>query len=347
MFLLALVGVAGSDPAGSWLSYARFDAPGTGVITALNTSWKVPSKPAIPFGSNAPGWWFGVMDKDGDGALVQPILAYGYLGSRYTIFNGVFDWTDGSWHTSDEKYTVEPNDTIVSSVTYNKAANSYTMRIASTRLGKAISTEYALEREQHEVESSAVFVLEHQPTLCKAYPRSGQMAFEHIYVEVDGKPVARPKWQALQERPACNSEAVVVDPATIQFTWDPSATHVPTGEDRNPAQPPAKWASAAPPEWDAAAKPTNSTPCCRTCEPGKQKFYSIPHPDAPGAECGECCLNPKLYNFWKLFEPKLLPGACAALGYTVYNSTETDGVPPLAVTNDRYTKPGNGSRVLP
>jgi hypothetical protein len=122
MFLvLALIGGSASDPAGSWLSYARFDAPGSGVITALNTSWKVPSLPAIPFGSNAPGWWFGVMDKDGDGALVQPILAYGYLGSHYTIFNGVFDWTDRSWHTSDEKYTVEPNDTIISSVTYNNA----------------------------------------------------------------------------------------------------------------------------------------------------------------------------------------------------------------------------------
>jgi hypothetical protein len=28
------------------------------------------------------------------GALVQPILAWGYLGAQYTMFNGVFDWTE-------------------------------------------------------------------------------------------------------------------------------------------------------------------------------------------------------------------------------------------------------------
>ena len=52
-----------SDPAGSWLSYARYDAPGEKIITALNTTWVVPSLPATSKGSNAPGWWFGVMDK--------------------------------------------------------------------------------------------------------------------------------------------------------------------------------------------------------------------------------------------------------------------------------------------
>jgi hypothetical protein len=31
--------------------------------------------------------------------MLQPILAWGYLGAMYTMFNGVFDWTDTSWHT--------------------------------------------------------------------------------------------------------------------------------------------------------------------------------------------------------------------------------------------------------
>ena len=114
LLAIGVADVAANDPAGSWLSYARYDAPSSSRITALNTTWLVPDLPATSFGSNAPGWWFGVMDKDGDGALVQPILAYGYQGSHYTIFNGVFDWTDGSWHTSSEKYTVQPGDLITS-----------------------------------------------------------------------------------------------------------------------------------------------------------------------------------------------------------------------------------------
>ena len=73
--LLSVVGTFANDPAGSWLSYARYDAPNEGVITALNTTWVVPSLPQTSFGSNAPGWWFGVMDKDGDGALNAEELA--------------------------------------------------------------------------------------------------------------------------------------------------------------------------------------------------------------------------------------------------------------------------------
>ena len=244
--LLALspAAVLANDPAGSWLSYARYDAPAEGIITALNTTWTVPSMPATSRGSNAPGWWFGVMDKNGDGALVQPILAYGYMGNVYTIFNGVFDWTPGGgWHTSPKKLTVKPGDKITSSVTYNKRDNSYTMLIASAALGETISTDYTLLRRQTKNESSAVFVLEHQPRTCKAYPTSGEMSFENIYVEVDYKPVAAPAWEALQERPACSSKAEVVDSATIKITWDPSAevAAVAPVEEAEPMEWPAKW----------------------------------------------------------------------------------------------------------
>lgn len=83
--------VQANDPAGSWLSYAAYKAPNQGRITMLNTSWTVPSDPKSSFGSNAPGWWFGVQTADGAGALIQPILAYGYQGSVFSIFNGVFD----------------------------------------------------------------------------------------------------------------------------------------------------------------------------------------------------------------------------------------------------------------
>jgi hypothetical protein len=79
--------------------------------------------------------------------------------------------------------------------------------------------------------------------------------------------------------------------------------------------------------------------CCKTCEAGKDKYYSIPNPDEPdGGECGECCLKPGNVKFWKLFEPKLLKGDCATHGFTKYKSTEKDGVGPLSVTNDRYVK---------
>merc|ERR1711991_819869 len=55
--LLAAVAAA-QDPAGSWLSYTEYDAPGT--ITFMSANWTVPSNPKDPFGGNAPGFWPGV-----------------------------------------------------------------------------------------------------------------------------------------------------------------------------------------------------------------------------------------------------------------------------------------------
>ena len=160
--LCLLEGARANDPAGSWLSYAVFEAENEGRITQLNTTWTVPSNPSTSWGSNAPGWWFGVQTADGAGALIQPILAYGYQGSVFSIFNGVFDWNDGSWHTSDETYTVKPGDNITSSVVYHASDNSYDMIIASN--GQSITTNYKILKEQgSKPESVAYFVLEHQP----------------------------------------------------------------------------------------------------------------------------------------------------------------------------------------
>ena len=91
--------------------------------------------------SGAPGWWFGVQTKDGDGALVQPILAWGYEGECWTIFNACYDWTDESWNPSDESFTVQPGDVITSSVTYVEKDNSYDMYVGSDFLCTPLTTQ--------------------------------------------------------------------------------------------------------------------------------------------------------------------------------------------------------------
>lgn len=92
---LLCVSILADDPASSWLSYAAYKADSSSTITSVSCSWKCPSNPETPYGANAPGWWYGIQTSGGNGALIQPILAYGYSGNEFSIFNGVFDWHTG------------------------------------------------------------------------------------------------------------------------------------------------------------------------------------------------------------------------------------------------------------
>merc|ERR1719181_1082944 len=89
-------------------------------------------------------------------------------------------------------------------------------------------------------------------------------------------------------------------------------------------------------------------PCCigACTKPGEAKYYSV---DTMHDMCGECCMNPKNYNLYHLFEPGLRKAngtysPCAfqksphagELNYTLYDSTVTHGAGPIKMTLDLY-----------
>jgi len=215
---------SGGDPAGSWLSFAVYKAPAGGLITGVNTSWTVPEgTPSARSGSNAPGWWYGVQTAAGNGALVQPILACDYEGSScadgtYVLFDGVYDWTR-PWHGMYESniLSAKAGDKVNSWLTCSET--ECTQYIANLRTGESATYPYKLHNPQSADESVLYVVLEHQPRTCDAFPPNGVCVFEDIHVEVDGKAVT-PEWQAVQERPACDSQMTVVDSATLAITWN-------------------------------------------------------------------------------------------------------------------------------
>ena len=170
---------------------------------------------------------YGLQTANGTGALVQPILAWGqsYLDgiNGYSIFHEVYDWNTGRDSRSPETYQVYPGDVLTQSVTYRAADNSYDMYISSNATGQSISWNYQLSAKQEVPETTAFIVVEHKPRSCDQYPASGSITFSNIYVEVDYEPVANPGWVAKQERPACDSEATVVDAYNLKISWDTAA----------------------------------------------------------------------------------------------------------------------------
>jgi len=86
----------------------------------------------------------------------------------------------------------------------------------------------------------------------------------------------------------------------------------------------------------AAELSENSELCCEECVAPKVKYYSV---DADHGHCGECCLDPRMFPVFKLFEKNLTLAngkTCGAEGYSVYDKTEEHGVPPLTVKLDLY-----------
>ena len=73
--------------------------------------------------------------------------------------------------------------------------------------------------------------------------------------------------------------------------------------------------------------------CCIACTVvGEEKYYSI---DNSHGMCGECCMNPSLYNVYKVFEWGLAKDEkdsatpCADRNYTRYMYSPTHGVWPI------------------
>ena len=211
---------ATNDPSRSWLSYAIFEAGAGRAITMMNATVVVPPRPTA-VGAD-PSFWYGIQTSKGDGALVQPILAWGQTyRADWGIFQEVFDWNNMHDSRSPEAYRVAPGDTLTQSLRYEASTHSYDMYLASSS-GKQIAWNYKLERKQKANESTAYIVVEHAPQSCSEFPPSGGITFSDIYVEVDNEPVAAPAWRVEQESPACNSKAVLVDDTTVRLEWDSS-----------------------------------------------------------------------------------------------------------------------------
>jgi len=206
-----------SDPSDSWLSYAFFDSGGK-VITQMNATVTVPTNPERANGAD-PSFWYGLQTNAGDGALVQPILAWNQRDTGFGVFHEVFDWSEGRDHQSPEHFAVKPGDVLTQSVTYKTSDNSYDMLIFSKDLQKSVVWNYKLNARQKAQETTAYIVVEHQPSNCKEYPASGGITFSDIYIEVEGHPVENPTFVAKQQKTACNSKAVIVDAKTVDLKW--------------------------------------------------------------------------------------------------------------------------------
>jgi len=209
------------DPSSGWLSYAIYEAKPTDIITKMSAVMTVPENP-LKDGAQ-PAFWFGVQTHNGDGALVQPIQAK-WLHGGWDMFHEIYDWTVHK-DSAGSHYVVPAGDSVWAQVEYRAKDNSYNMDMRSLVTGQRALYNYPLYAAQKATESTAYFVLEHQPHSCDQLPPNGIVTWSNISVEVNGEPVAAPLFRAEQESPACGSKVKIVSPTSIELTWDAKAAN--------------------------------------------------------------------------------------------------------------------------
>ena len=241
-WLLLATPLRAPDPGGSWLSYAVYNANPKDIITRMKCSMMVPGWPRDPSGDTEAALWFGVQTSDGDGTLVQPIMAK-WMGGHFAAFHEIYDFNSHKDYVSSS-LVVGPGEVITASITYRASNRSYDMELSVFPSNQSVVFNYGLSPAQSHNESTAYLVLEHEPDRCAQLPGNvlspgaivGKSTFHDVAIEVNGEPVASPVWKT---RPGpfcsnpkykcCGSTARATSPTEIEIQWNvsdhPSAQH--------------------------------------------------------------------------------------------------------------------------
>jgi len=214
---LCLAGSAvAQDPADGWLGYATGVSPtGEGRITYMEAKWKVGQNPQIGGAFFSP--WFGIEASDNLN-LIQPVNPW--VGDSWQIYNEYFQWSPEYNYNSDSQ-TVSPGDVLFGSVTYVAENNTYTIYHSDMTTGWSVTSSIPIQTDNsgNYKNYTIAYVVYEKDAECNQYPPDGSVTFYDITIQYDGATVT-PAWTTAYVDDVCNNRAHVVDPATIQITWD-------------------------------------------------------------------------------------------------------------------------------
>jgi len=217
VFALAAV-VSAQDPAEGWLGYAMGVSPtGTGRITYMEAKWKVGQNPEVGGAFFSP--WFGIEASDNLN-LIQPVNPW--VGDSWEIYNEYFQWSPENNYNSDST-TVQPGDVLFGSVTYIPENNTYTIYHSDMTRGWSVTSSIDIQQDNsgNYKNYTIAYVVYEKDADCNQYPPDGSVTFYDIRIDYDGQTVT-PQWTTSYVDDVCNNRAKVVDPQTIQITWDTS-----------------------------------------------------------------------------------------------------------------------------
>ena len=228
---LALLGasplVEAKDPAQGWMSYATANCTGKR-ITSYEAKWKVSPEPTNPNNAAFYSPWIG-MDTTDNLNLLQPVNPWfgsKRQGGKWVAYTEYFEW-DNFYNHNSPAINVTAGDVLHGSIVYNgDSQNSYTIVQKNLNTGEQSSQTVPVEKDpstgNYKDYTVLYVVYEKNMWPCNQYPPTGELTFRDIKVECDGASFS-PPWTTSYVDDHCDNRAHVVDPSTIQITWDTKA----------------------------------------------------------------------------------------------------------------------------
>jgi hypothetical protein len=193
----------------AWKAWVQASAPGSGAaaVTALNSTWRVPSAPQGGDEGQVLFFWNGIEPAD-TSAVLQPVLQWGPSAAGGGAFWAYSAWYVSAAHGSyfSPLVQVAPGDSVLGTCAFDAAAGAWAIAAAAPGHDASVLRFAPVPGAPW---STAYHVLEAYGVGadCSAYPAQGAVNFTGVAVEVDGRPVQPVAWQAQAQGAGCGERA--------------------------------------------------------------------------------------------------------------------------------------------
>ncbi len=177
--------------------------------------------------------------------LLQPVNPW--LGNQWLIYNEYYQWSPSynfvstgspfsppaSTHPrcpfrhplqNSDQQEVKAGDNLYGSITFNPANESYTIyHNVSGSVTWEVSSNIPVQKKGGKAKTySIAYVVYEKVAPCGDYPPDGKVTFTGMTIECDNKPFV-PTWSTAFVEDVCNNRAKVIDPSTIEISWNTKA----------------------------------------------------------------------------------------------------------------------------
>ena len=201
-----------------WLGYATAECPAGQTLTKMEGKWLVGATPKRSQSFYSP--WFGI-DASDNLNLLQPVNPW--LGNQWVIYNEYFQWSP-EHNQNSAQHVVKAGDQLYGAVTLDASKKSYAVfHNVSGSTTWDVTMDIPIQKGKT---YTIAYVVYEKVAPCGDFPPDGKVTFTDVNVYCDDVLIT-PTWKTGFVEDVCNNRATIIDPHTVEITWNTKAADPP------------------------------------------------------------------------------------------------------------------------